>query len=163
MEWARQKGVSDGLCALNMNWGAWTPAAEEEKEEASSVISQPIPGEITNSGFEERDVSSWAVYRHVRANVVKLQAHSGSHSLAESDGEGSVYQDVTGLQPGQRYRISAWGSASPARLPVPTSRCLIPSQRSYLFQDSAPRYKLAIALDFVRSARRNAEDSSLPH
>lgn len=110
--WAKQKGVSDGLCVLEMNWGVWKPAAEEESA-GSSETSQPIAGEITNSGFEDSDIDSWALFQGVRATVTSLRARSGLHSLAETEGVGSVYQDVSGLRPGQRYRISAFVAASP--------------------------------------------------
>lgn len=111
-DWAKQKGVSDGLCVLEMNWGVWKPAAEAESAD-SSVPSQPVAGEVTNSGFEDSDIDSWALFQGVRAEGTTLRAHSGLHSLAESDGVGSVYQDVSGLRPGRQYRISAFVAASP--------------------------------------------------
>lgn len=40
--------------------------------------------------------------------------HGGRFSLVETgDGAGSVYVDVTGLQPGTEYLISAWTAAQP--------------------------------------------------
>ncbi len=45
--------------------------------------------------------------------VSTSQAQNGLHSLAQSEGEGSVDQDISGLEPGRVYVISAWVSASP--------------------------------------------------
>lgn len=39
-----------------------------------------------------------------------VQGHNSAHSLIES-GEGSVYQDVSGLEPGRTYVVSAWVTA----------------------------------------------------
>jgi hypothetical protein len=112
MDWAKRKGVSNGLCALEVNSGVWKPAAEEEQEETSAHFSHPVAGEITNPGFEDTDMSSWDLFKYVRATIANSPVHSGLHSAAESEAEGSVYQDVPGLQTGQQYRISAWVSAS---------------------------------------------------
>jgi hypothetical protein len=113
MDWAKQKGVANGLCALDVSSGIWKPAAEEEQEEASAHFSQPVPGKITNPGFEDSDMNAWDLFKYVRATMANSPVHSGLHSAAESEAEGSVYQDVPGLQIGQQYRISAWVSASP--------------------------------------------------
>ena len=66
---------------------------------------------IANPGFEDGDLSPWSPVWEVGAAVSSTRAHSGSHSLAES-GLGSVYQDVTGLEPGAIYYASAWVSGS---------------------------------------------------
>ena len=73
---------------------------------------------IADAGFENDGLSDWPSWLNVTANVGTGHARSGVHSLAESLGTGadraagSVYQDVTGLQPGQAYTVSAWVSAS---------------------------------------------------
>jgi Family of unknown function (DUF6311)/Carbohydrate binding domain len=68
---------------------------------------------IANPGFEDGDSVPWSPVWEIKANVTREAAHSGSYSLAESDGAGTMYQDVNGLQPGGTYRISAWVSGSP--------------------------------------------------
>ena len=67
---------------------------------------------LGNSSFEEEDLSPWAFYESVRATVTTAQAHAGRQSLAETDGEGSLYEDITGLQPATTYTITAWVSGS---------------------------------------------------
>ncbi len=75
--------------------------------QAGSVVS-------SNMGFESGEMAPWKRYEEVQASIVSDYKHSGSHGLAESDEAGSVYQDVTGLEAGKRYRIVAWVSGSPA-------------------------------------------------
>ena len=67
---------------------------------------------IANPGFEDGDLSPWSPVWEVNASVTTARAHSGTHSLAEN-GIGSVYQDVTSLEPGATYTVSAWVSGSP--------------------------------------------------
>lgn len=112
VEWALQHGIKDGLCALDMNWGTWTPV-DMARFSSASYLGEPIATRLANAGFEDRDLFPWAPFQTVRAGITRTQAHSGSQSLAQSEGVGSAYQDITGLQPGQRYRISAWVAASP--------------------------------------------------
>ena len=81
----------------------------------SPVLMTPearLESAIANPGFEEGDLSPWSPVWEVGANMSSARAHSGSHSLSES-GLGSVYQDVTGLDPGATYNASAWVSGSP--------------------------------------------------
>jgi len=66
-----------------------------------------------NGDFESGGIAPWMPFQDVHANVSSDKVHSGKHSLAETDGAGSLYEDVTGLEPRRRYRISAWVSASP--------------------------------------------------
>jgi hypothetical protein len=61
-----------------------------------------------NADFEAGEISAWAPFLDVRAATTSDRAHSGSHSLAESGSHGSVYQDVTGLEKGHEYAVSAW-------------------------------------------------------
>ena len=81
----------------------------------SSELMSPevrLENAIANSGFEDGDLAPWSPVWEVDASVSAARAHDGSHSLAES-GVGSVYQDVTSLEPGRTYTVSAWVSASP--------------------------------------------------
>ena len=72
---------------------------------------------IANPGFEE-GVVPWSPVWEVNAAANSERARSGTHSLAEN-GTGSVYQDVTSLEPGATYIVSAWVSSSPnATAPV---------------------------------------------
>jgi hypothetical protein len=68
---------------------------------------------IENPGFEDGILSPWDSFQDVRADVSTALAHTGSHSLAETTGVGSLYQDVTGLEAGKTYTVSAWVSATP--------------------------------------------------
>jgi hypothetical protein len=68
----------------------------------------------SNLGFESGSVAPWHRYQGVHESISSANKHSGNFSLAESDEPGSVYEDMTGLEPGKRYRIVAWVSASPA-------------------------------------------------
>ena len=68
---------------------------------------------IRDPGFEDEDLSTWPSFQNVKAVVTSGPAHSGAHSLAQSEGEGSVYQDITGLEPGRVYVVSSWVAGSP--------------------------------------------------
>ncbi len=72
----------------------------------------PVTGAIRDPGFEDNSLSSWSPYLAVKSSLATAQARSGSHSLAEGVAAGSVYQDVSGLQPGSTYTVTAWISAS---------------------------------------------------
>lgn len=64
-------------------------------------------------GFEGNDISAWKRYLGIEAEPSTDRAHTGTHSLAEIAGVGSVYQDISGLQPGKTYTVTAWAAASP--------------------------------------------------
>jgi len=87
----------------------------------SPVLMTPdarLENAIANPGFEDGVVSPWSPVWEVNASVTATRAHSGIHSLAET-GAGSVYQDLTSLEPGATYTVSAWVSGSPgATTPV---------------------------------------------
>ena len=72
-----------------------------------------LPISMASSGFEERSLAAWHPYQNVTAQISSERAHSGRYSLAESSGEGSMYEDVGGLEPGGRYTVSAWLSGAP--------------------------------------------------
>ncbi len=67
---------------------------------------------IANPGFEDGGASPWSPVWEVDAGATSATAHSGTYSLAEN-GLGSMYQDVTSLDPGGAYTVSAWVSGSP--------------------------------------------------
>lgn len=74
---------------------------------------------FSNTDFESGTLAPWSPFQEVHASVISDHPHDGKYDLAESDGAGSVYQDVSGLEPGGRYLITAWVSASPgASAPV---------------------------------------------
>jgi len=72
---------------------------------------QRVEHAVANAGFEDGDLAPWS-NNGVEASVTAAHAHSGSHSVAETGGAGTVYQDVNGLEPGRRYTLSAWVSAA---------------------------------------------------
>jgi Family of unknown function (DUF6311)/Carbohydrate binding domain len=67
---------------------------------------------IANPGFEDGEVSPWSPVWEVNASASAARAYSGTYSLAEA-GVGSVYQDITSLEPGATYTVYGWVSASP--------------------------------------------------
>ncbi len=80
----------------------------------SPVLMTPearLENAIANPGFEDGDASPWSSLWEVNASVNASRAHSGTHSLVET-GVGSVYQDVTALEPGATYTVSSWVSGS---------------------------------------------------
>ena len=68
--------------------------------------------EIINPGFESGVLSPWVSYLDANPSLTSSNRHSGKFSLAES-GIGSVYEDVSGLETGRTYTISAWVAAAP--------------------------------------------------
>jgi len=135
LEWARLSGISSGLCVLNMISGEWTPV-DVSRPAPITYVSETVPGEVANPGFEDNDLASWDPFQDVRATLFSARVHSGSYSLAESEGVGSVYQDVTGLQPGRRYRISVWVSASPGATAGSQIALWEPSANVAIFSDT---------------------------
>jgi hypothetical protein len=73
---------------------------------------QRLENAVANPGFEDGDVAPWST-NGVQAGISAAHAHSGAHSLIESGGAGTVYQDINGLQPGQIYTVTAWVSVEP--------------------------------------------------
>jgi hypothetical protein len=67
---------------------------------------------VANGAFEDVTPSPWLPMRELQGGVTAAQAHSGRQSLAETAGAASAYQDVSGLEPGRRYTVSAWTLAS---------------------------------------------------
>ena len=79
----------------------------------SSIEAKPVDNALKNAGFEGPDVLPWVPYQSTVPTMDDHHSHSGIQSLAETGGEGSVYQDITGLTPGKTYAVSAWVMGSP--------------------------------------------------
>lgn len=92
------------LCSIKSDFGL-SPNLESAAERERDAIRDP--------GFEDNNLAVWLPFQNAKSFVSTEHPRSGLHSLAQSEGEGSVDQDITGLQPGIRYVISAWVSASP--------------------------------------------------
>jgi hypothetical protein len=110
--WARSRGVNRGLCGLDFALGSWFPVDPRTPAGSLALISKSISGLVKNYSFEYRDLSPWRTYLSAQIGVGNARAHAGTYSLMETSGEGGVYQDVTGLQPGHVYSIAAWVTAS---------------------------------------------------
>ena len=68
---------------------------------------------VRNAQFESGALAPWTPYGTLESSISSERFHNGKFGLAEAQGTGSVYQDITGLQPGAEYTISAWISANP--------------------------------------------------
>ncbi len=90
------------LCSVKTDFGL-SPSLMTPQDRLENAIANP--------GFED-GVAPWSPIWEVTARGNTSRAHSGEHSLAES-GVGSVYQDITSLEPGAIYTVYAWVSASP--------------------------------------------------
>ena len=90
------------LCSVKTDFGL-SPSLMTPQDRLENAIANP--------GFED-GVAPWSPVWEVNARANTSRAHSGEHSLAES-GVGSVYQDITSLEPGATYTVYAWVSASP--------------------------------------------------
>ncbi len=74
--------------------------------EASFV---PLP----DSDFESGVLAPWLPYLSAQPTITGDKVHGGKFALAEAEGDGSVYQDVSGLVPGSEYTFQAFVSGSP--------------------------------------------------
>jgi len=92
------------LCSTKSDFGL-SPTLKTAFERMRDAVRDP--------GFEDQDLAVWPSFQNVKATVTTGPAHGGTRSLAENEGEGSVYQDITGLEPGKVYVVSAWVSSSP--------------------------------------------------
>jgi hypothetical protein len=79
----------------------------------SPALITPERRAVGNEGFENSELSPWMSFQNVVQGITAAQAHTGAHSLAQTAGAGSAYQDATGLEPGVTYVVSAWVAASP--------------------------------------------------
>lgn len=73
---------------------------------------QAAAGTLWNGGFESGSLAPWITASGTAA--IGKTAHSGNYGLTTGPGaaEAVVYQEITGLAPGQAYLVSAWVSAS---------------------------------------------------
>jgi len=110
--WAQHRGVNRGLCRLDFAEGRWFSVDVREPRSLFILSSKILSGLIKNSGFEYSELSPWSTYLSVQIGLSSARAHTGTYSLMQTSGEGSVYQDITGLQPGHVYGIAAWVVAS---------------------------------------------------
>jgi hypothetical protein len=60
-----------------------------------------------NGSFETGSASPWLGVGGATIAISSSNAYGGVYSLAESGAAGGVYQDITGLTPGQFYRVTA--------------------------------------------------------
>jgi hypothetical protein len=89
---------------VNISWN--TPGVPSPPASPNTLV-------IEDPGFENASVSPWSVYSPqsgFSASVTALISHSGARCLEENGGsaQGVVFQDISGLTPGQIYEISAW-------------------------------------------------------
>jgi len=112
IRWAQRRGINRGLCGLDFAQRSWFPVDLQKPRGLLAMSSQIIPGLVKNPSFEGGDLSAWGTYQSVEIGLSSAHAHTGTYSLMQTAGEGSVYQDVTGLQPGREYGIAAWVAAS---------------------------------------------------
>jgi hypothetical protein len=64
-----------------------------------------------NADFEGGTLSPWLPYLSAEPKIDADQVHGGKFALAETGGDGSVYQDVSGLVPGD-YTFTAFVSGT---------------------------------------------------
>jgi hypothetical protein len=77
------------------------------------TTSERLHDSLIDPGFEDSNLVEWPSFLAVKVAVATDRARTGLHSLAQTDGDGSVYQDIKGLEPRKWYLVSAWVSASP--------------------------------------------------
>lgn len=92
------------LCGTKSDFGL-SPTLKSAAEREQDAIRDP--------GFEDNDLSVWVPFQNIKYSLSTEHIRSGLHSLAETEGEGSLTQDIAGLEPGKVYVVSAWISASP--------------------------------------------------
>lgn len=90
------------LCSTKTDFGL-SPVLMTPEERVENAVANP--------GFEDGDPAPWST-NGVQVSLSTAHVHSGSYSLAEAGGAGTVYQDINGLQPGHTYTLSAWVSAA---------------------------------------------------
>jgi hypothetical protein len=71
-----------------------------------------VPSALSNPGFEGNDASPWAAYGDIQGGITTDHVYSGRHSLGQTSGQGTFYQDFSGLEPGRRYVIFTWVAAT---------------------------------------------------
>lgn len=107
------KSVKIYMCASLIGLTLLSGCKKKESELTANGEAHGVPG-LVNPGFESGKLEPWVAYGDVKASVDRgVAAHSGQFGLTEAGTNGSVWQDVSGLEAGKLYTISAWVSANP--------------------------------------------------
>jgi len=77
-----------------------------------SSDAQTAPRLVENGGFEtDSGLHPWMPFQGSKPSISADRARSGRFSLLDGGGDGSVYEDVLGVQKGTSYCFSAWVSS----------------------------------------------------
>ena len=68
---------------------------------------------VANGGFESNEPAPWETAGDADIALSDEVASSGAQSLALSNSEGAVTQQLSGLRPGGLYQVTAWARSSP--------------------------------------------------
>ncbi len=108
---------------------------KKETQEAGGGEGHAVKS-LANPGFESGQIGPWVAYGDVKASVDRgAAAHSGQFGLTEPAGNGSAWQDVSGLEAGKTYTISAWVSAQPGGDTVARFAVFNPAASEATFSD----------------------------
>ena len=68
---------------------------------------------VANGGFESNEPAPWETDGDADIALSDKVASSGTQSLALSNSEGAVTQQLSGLRPGGLYQVTAWARSAP--------------------------------------------------
>ena len=68
---------------------------------------------VANGGFESNEPAPWETAGDADIALSDKVASSGTQSLALSNSEGGVTQQLSGLRPGGLYQVTAWARSAP--------------------------------------------------
>jgi len=68
---------------------------------------------VANGGFESNEPAPWETDGDADIALSDEMASSGTRSLALSNANGAVTQQLSGLRPGELYQVTAWARLSP--------------------------------------------------
>ena len=68
---------------------------------------------VANGGFESNEPAPWETDGDADIALSDKVASSGAQSLALSNSEGAVTQQLSGLRPGGLYQVTAWARSAP--------------------------------------------------
>ena len=68
---------------------------------------------VVNGGFERNEPGPWETAGDADIALSDKVASSGAQSLALSNSEGAVTQQLSGLRPGGLYQVTAWARSAP--------------------------------------------------
>lgn len=102
-------------------------------------VDTPLPLNIAvrNSGFEDGRPDFWSTFQNVRGDVTSDRTYTGKYSLRETAGTGSLYQDISGLEPHGTYKVSAWVSGSANASALAQIATFDPAQNSATFSPAS--------------------------